>query len=253
MAALALRAPAALAVPINHGDFGPDPPGVTMYLDVTESSATDPIPPARYGVPTLNNDVLDFNPTEFAAVATGAGADITDVQLNFTLMTLPGTGITALAVSESGDFTLVGAGTALTQVVAGGGGMIDIFEVDGVPLAIPISVPFSLTPFMADLVSDGPAVASPWSNGLTIDLAAALAGAGVSFNFGVSKAAFVMNDTLLAISEPASIAFIAKKDFKITTTIVPEPTTWALALIAIGTCGLASRRRVRQAMHKRRV
>ena len=59
---LTLWAAAAAAAPINYGDFGPDPPGVTMYNQVTESSATDPIPPGRYGEPTINGKPARLRP-----------------------------------------------------------------------------------------------------------------------------------------------------------------------------------------------
>ena len=251
-AMLALRAIPANAVPINHGDFGPDPPGVTMYLGVTESSSTDPIPPARFGAPTLSGNVLDFNPTEFAAMATAGGLDITDVQLNFTVMTSSAlAGLTSLAFSESGDYTLFGAGTAATQVAAGLAVKVDIFEVDGVPLAVPLSQ-FLNASVSFNLVNNGPTLVAPWSMGLSLDLAAILNNAGVSFTAGVTKATVVLNDQLLALSEPASIAFIAKKDFKIVpgTQIVPEPSSLALVMAGIAGCAWASRRRLVRALYK---
>jgi hypothetical protein len=251
---VALRAAPATAVPINHGDFGPDPPGVTMYLDVTEASATDPIPPARFGVPTLSGNVLDFNPTEFAAMGAGGTLDITDVQLNFTVMTsTPLAGLTSLAFSESGDYTLFGAGTALTQVAAGLAVKIDIFEVDGVPLAVPLSAFVNAS--FSDNLGGGQELVSPWSVGATLDLEAVLNGAGIAFDAGVTKASVAINNQLLALSEPTSIAFIAKKDFKITPGIevVPEPTSLTLVVAGLAACGLASRRRIMRAIRQRRI
>ena len=251
-AAIALWATSSPAAPINYGDFGPDPPGVTMYLQVTESSATDPIPPGRFGPPDLNGNVLDFDPSEFVAVASGGDLDITDVQLNFTLMTVPQSGITSMVISETGDFTLIGGGTALTQVAAGLSVQVDILAVDGISLVIPLSV-FVSTSFAADLASDGPVQVAPWGNSLLVDFEAALNNAGISFDLGVSKAEVVIDDQLIAISEAASIAFIAKKDFRIGPEFVtvPEPTSLAMMMFTIAGYGFAFRRRILRSIRKR--
>ncbi len=245
-AMLAFNTTSSLAVPINYGDFGPDPPGVTMYLAVTESSATDPVPPGRYGPPDLIGNVLDFDPTEFVAFATASNLDITDVQLNFTVMTLPGTAVQSLSISEEGDYTLFGSGTGVTQVAAGLAIQVDILEVDGVLLPGPLSVSASDS-LSFDLIND-PGVVEPWSNGLTIDLLAALNLAEIPFELGVTKAKVVIDDQLLAISEPNSIAFIAKKDFTIDVEAVPEPTSLAMMMIAIAAYGVAFRRRILRAL-----
>lgn len=250
-AALILQASALRAAPINYGNFGPDfPPGVLMYLGVTESSGTDPLPPGKFGPPQLTGDVLDFDPTEFVAFASGGSADITDVQLNFTLMSLPLTGITSLLFTEGGDFTLMGAGTALTQVVAGLSISIDILEVDGVPLGTPLQWNAS-NAFMANLVADGPAVLAFWDNGLLVDFGAILDDEEIEYELGVSKAKVAIDDQLLAFSESNSIAFIAKKDFTIWPNVaidpsfmIPEPTSLAMMVIAIVGFGIAFRRRI---------
>lgn len=243
-AVLSVGAMPAWAAPINYGDFGPDPPGATRYLQVTESSATDPIPPGRYGEPTLNQNTLDFNPTQFVAFAAGGDLDITDVQLNYTLMTTPLAGATNMLITESGDFTLIGGGTALTQVAAGVAIQIDILAVDGSPLADPISKAFSET-FSANLVDDGPIQVAPWGNSLFIDFEAILDDYEVPFELGVSKANIVIDNQLIAISEATSVSFIAKKDFRIRTNveIVPEPASLAMMFVAVGAFGCVVRRR----------
>lgn len=250
-AAIALGASAARAVPINYGDFGPDPPGVSMYLGVTESSATDPIPPGRFGPPELNLNTLDFDPNEFAAMATGGSLDITDVQLNFRLMTVAGAGLSSIVFSESGDYTLFGGGTALTQIAAGLAIQIDILAVDGVALATPLKT-FHSTSFTADLVSDGPVQVAPWGNSLTIDLDAVLTEHNIAHNLGVTKAKVVIDDQLIAISEPTSVAFIAKKDFRIgpTVVIVPEPGSVVLMAGAIVGYGFTMRRRLGRSVRR---
>jgi hypothetical protein len=70
---------------------------------------------------------------------------------------------------------------------------------------------------------------------------------GVPFIVGATKAEVVINNQLVAISEPASVAFIAKKDFVIGIVpdlgTVPEPGTLAMAGVALCGIGAVSRRK----------
>src|SRR5687768_7582887 len=90
----------ASAASISYGNFGPVPPGV-MFLNVTESSGTDAVP--LYGPPTPFSIGLDFTPTAFGATAGSPGPDLTDGQLNFTVM---GPGITNISLAEGGVYSL---------------------------------------------------------------------------------------------------------------------------------------------------
>jgi hypothetical protein len=253
--------PAARAASINYGDFGPDyPPGIVIYQDVQESSGTDPIPPPRFGAPTLTVDQLDFDPTEFVASATGGGSDITDVQLNFDLMVFEvndvvAGGLTSLLLSESGDYTLFGAGTALTSVAAGISLSIQILEVDGMPIT-PIDA-FASNSITRDLVSDGPVQLAPWSNGVLFEFGPLLAANQIEYTYGVTKARIAIDDQLIAISEPESVAFIAKKDFRIEPGgvpngefSVPEPSA-AVLFLALGLAGCGMRASLRRGVAPR--
>lgn len=233
---------------IMYGDFSDIPPGAVMYLDVTESSSTDPVPPPQYGAPSITGNTLDFDPTAFGAHAENGvpGADLTDGQLNFGFMTVAGAGLKSLTLRESGDFSLVGAGTTITSVAAGIFAEVEISHVNHTALADPITV-IASTQFSAALTTS-PGLNQPWGNVLFVDFGPALINAG--FNPSVdfaTKGEVVINDTLAAISEinPNTIAFIAKKDFKVRpgVGIVPEPTTTALCGLALLICGTTSRRR----------
>ena len=135
--ALLLVATTARAATINYGNFGPIAPGVS-FLAVTESSGTDPVP--LYGAPDPFVVGLDFDPTSFVATAAGGGPDITDGQLNFTVMgnTAPGgpmVAIDSISLSERGDYNLVGVGTAATQVFAGANIVsAKVTQIDGLPV-----------------------------------------------------------------------------------------------------------------------
>lgn len=247
VALLATFAPVAQAASISYGNFGPVAPGIS-FLNVTESSGTDAVP--LYGAPDPYVTGLDFDPTSFVASAAGGAADITDGQLNFTVMGqkngLDIVAIGGISLSEGGDYTLVGGGTAATQVLAGAIIAVKVTEIDGSPVA-----PISLTPSNAsvgyNLVANA-GVVQPWSlSGLNVNVAGQLTTLGVPFIVGATKAEVVINNSLIAISEPGSIAFIAKKDFVIGIVpdlgVLPEPGTLALAGVALCGIGAVSRRK----------
>jgi hypothetical protein len=227
-----------LAASINYGDFNDIAGGgLVTFTAVTESSGTDPVP--LYNAPTTLVDSLDFNTTSFAAQATDGSVDITDGQLNFGLVAEPGKAFSAIDISEAGDYTLAGSGTAATSIAAGLVMFVTIQEVDGVALASPVTVSTTVSDD-ADLANDA-GIALPWDLSVGIDLLGELDTAGIIYNLGVTKADVVLNNTLLAFSEQGTIAFIAKKEFALdVTTEVPEPTTAGLALLALASLGLAA-------------
>jgi hypothetical protein len=230
--------PAAHAALINYGDF-PVPSAGLVFQQVTESSGTDPVP--LYGPPTPFVVGLDFNPTSFVSSATGGAADVTDGQLNFGVASSPGPGFTpinSLTVGEAGDFTLVGAGTPATAVFAGAIIRVTVTQVNGLPV-----VPFNLTPSNAsvgfNLVAN-PGIVQPWSLSTTIDVASQMPIGQVA-----TRVAVTVDNSLVATSQPGTVAFIAKKDFLITLipgphTNLPEPGTFALMAVG-GLIGLARR------------
>lgn len=230
-----VAATANAASSINYGNFGPIN-GYT-FLQVTESSGTDPVP--LYGPPTPFSIGLDFNPMTFTSVANGGSNDLTDGQLNFSVQ--GAAGIDAIQLFESGDYTLAGIGTSATQAFAGASMRITVTQIDGVNVA-----PIALSPVnmsVAFNLAANPGVVKPWSITFAIDIDAALTALGRSFNVGATKVDVVINNALGAVSEPGSIAFIAKKDFQIS--IVPEPSTIGL-LLSSGLAGLVLLRRQRR-------
>jgi hypothetical protein len=228
LATVGLFSAAVQAASINYGNFGPVAPGVS-FLQVTESSGTDPVP--LYGPPTPFSVGLDFNPIGFAASSSGGGADITDGQLNYTLTS--GLGIASISVSESGDYTIVGAGGAATGVGAGAIIIATVTEVNGVAVA-----PIGLAPVNASFSDSlpGPVIVGPWSVGATLNVSLPVGQRATRVNV-------VINNTLVSTSEAGTAAFIAKKEFIVrsTTGIVPEPGTFALAGMVL--CGLGLVRR----------
>lgn len=253
-ASLWLGASGSFAATIHYGDFGPDvPTGVTMYQNVRESSGTDAVPPPLFDAPTLSGDTLSFTPPNFSASGGNGELDVTDGQLNLDMMLLEiggevAGGLESILISESGDFSLTGAGTALTSITAGVSVSVQILEVDGAPIT-PISMAAS-SAITRDLVSDGPVENGDWSNSLLVEFGPSLAANNVPFTHGVTKAKLVMDDQLIAISEAESVASVAKRHFSVEPGIdpnpdfeIPEPASAAL-LAALAACAPAFRRRV---------
>ncbi len=237
---------AAQAASISYGNFGPVPPGVT-FLDVQESSGTDPVP--LYGPPTPFSVGLNFKDPTFTSSASGGSLDLTDGQLNFTVMSQVGPnggfGINGLNLSEGGDFHLLGVGTTATSVVAGAIIHASVTQIDGIPVA-----PIVLSPSNAsvgfNLVAN-PGMVQPWSLGTSIVVPPMILPNGNPAKFGATKIDVVINNSLASLSEAQSIAFIAKKRFQIGIVPgpggdIPEPATVVLLGLAISVMGLVSRR-----------
>jgi len=227
------------AASINYGNFGPVAPGI-VFQQVTESSATDPTP--LFGRPTAFSAGLDFDPLSFAATSAGGGADITDGQLNFTVATGM-KGVDAISLFEAGDYTLAGIGAQATSVFAGASIRATVTEVDNVPVA-----PFNLTTVNGSFGESlpGTVIVQPWSLGLVLNVDAQMAGLGFPPTSVATKLEVVIDNVLVAISEPGSAAFIAKKEFIIdivSLDVVPEPGTFALAGLAMCGLGLAACKR----------
>jgi hypothetical protein len=231
----------AQAASINYGNFGPVPPGVS-FLQVTESSGTDPVP--LYGPPAPFVTGLDFDPIGFVATSANGGADITDGQLNFTVMgnvNLPNVvGISSISLFEAGDYTIAGGGTAATSVFAGAIIRATITEINGAPVA-PIVLPAVNGSFGDSL--PGNVRVGPWSVGLLLDV-----GAFLPANQFATKVEVAINNSLVATSEPGTVAFIAKKEFRIDIVpdpvdlSVPEPTGFVLASVFLCGLGLVGRK-----------
>lgn len=231
LALVGIFSAATRAATINYDDFGPVPPGIT-FLQVTESSGTDTIP--LYGAPSAFSTGLDFDPKNFSAFSTGGGADITDGQLNFGVMGGPGSPILSIGLFEAGDYTLAGVGTPATSITAGAIMRVTVTQINGVNVA-----PLNLVPVNGSFGDSlpGAAIVSPWSLSLNVNVAAQLLALGQPPSARATKVDVSVDNSLVATSEPNSAAFIAKKEFQITTTTIPEPASFALGAMAL--CGLA--------------
>ena len=202
------------AAPINYGDFSDIPPGSVMYLDVTETanSAGDEEP--LFGPPTIRGNHFDFNPAGFSATALSGGADTTEGQLSMTISPERGFSIEALTIGGKGDATLFGTGAAAQLRFSTSLASISVLELDGRALANPIALRPSSSAGLYT-ITDNPGQLQPWSLSLEYDVDAALANAGVAFDFGATKLEIVIETTLSAESDQLSIAYLASKDFNL--------------------------------------
>jgi len=231
------------AAPINYGDFSG---GSVMYLDVTETANTPGDAEPLYGPAAIANNYLDFDPAGFTASGVSGGADITDGQLSFRLAALPNSSLETLTIRESGDYTLFGTGSASTQIgYATAISSIAVLEVDGLPLAAPAPL-VSASASGSRNLSSNPGQLNFWTLGLTYNVDAALSSAGIPYTFGATRLEIVVDNSLLGISEPFSIAYVAKKDFSFdvqtapispflsssSPSVVPEPSSALLVVIA---------------------
>lgn len=232
---------------IMYGDYSDIPPGAVMYLNVTESSFSNSVPPALYGAPSVTGNLLDTDPNAFGVSSASGDFGLIDGQISFTLMALPGAGVTGFSIVESGDFSFAGFGSTGTFVSASAGATVSILEVDGVTLANPISV-FASDLFVADYGTTGGAPTTgllPWALTTFVDLGPYLPSGYVE---GATKIDVSINNQLLTGTEPTSQAAIAKKDFKIVPigdldpNFIPEPATASLVLLGLASMAACRRK-----------
>ncbi len=237
------------ATPINRGAFV----GTNVtYVDVTESSATDPGQVTAgplgglFGEPTVSGDALDFNPKNFSASASGAaGNDITDSNLQFAVHAKPGKGISSLGFSERGDATVAGlSNDAFASVSATI--FVEVTELNGIPTSIDLPViSMAFTPsdgtYQLSVDGTGPSTTFAFSGAAFIDI-----GPYIPFGTTATKLYISLDNTLTASSQAGTSAFIQKKDFggvsiTVDTFNIPEPATVSIVLLALVMSGVTRR------------
>jgi hypothetical protein len=228
---------------------------------ITEDSSSDVVPPCMYCEPTVGGDTLNFNPVGFdAGSSNGAVADITDGQLFFMIESnnKQTQAIQNFLLREIGDTTLSGnvpVGTIATSTAVNIAAVVEIVEVDGVMLPMPITLTGMSAPPLPILSATfaqlpgntpsdgnwqlgtdgggGPIFFTQWSGSLFVDVQDALIKSGTPFTRGATKISVNIDNVLAATSEAGTSATIAKKDFITITTNIPEPASVSLLLLAV--------------------
>jgi hypothetical protein len=233
--ALLVFASPALAAQINYGShMGTN----VTYVNVTEDSGAAPLP--LFGSPTVTGNSIDFNPVGYDATSADGGSEITASNLVFMIVAKPLASIKDINLTEAGDTTqagIVAPGSMGTATSVFATGVLDIQEVDFAPINH-ISVPFSLTfspsggtYFLGTDGGGGPIFHTQWTGSVTLPVESILIANAVPFSAGATKVSIDMTNTLVAVSERGTSAFIGKQDIGAVsiTVIVPEPATLALA------------------------
>lgn len=232
----------ALAAPISYGNLA----GTTVtYLNITEDQTTEnPLAQVPlFGTPTVSANSLRFSPASFGATSVNGAADITDGTLTTVIQANAGNFIPQIQFNESGDYSLIGSGTAATRVWVGLSFFVDVLEINGVAATVPtLAGTGSFSPLSGsfDLVNPGQTFLGIWNGGANINVAGYLASLGISGQ--ATRVSVTIDNQLLATSEAGTVSFIKKKEIGgVAITVVPAPAS--LALLGVG--GLVAGRRRR--------
>ena len=237
-------APAALALPVNHGNFLGTNVQFQQVTETTQSGGDDeclftapdgnPANAACAGAPLPVGDSLWFFPTVFTATATGAsGGDTTASLLSMFVAANPLTTVDQLKIDEFGDVILAGIGTPVTNASVSMSGFVTVLATQSM-VGMGTVIPFSGTFTPKSTYSlNGDVGTTLWSGSILADIAGALP------NGDATLVQLQFNNVLNAFSEDGTSATIQKKVVSgpaIAVTIIPEPAT--LSLLGVGLLGL---------------
>ena len=190
-----------------------------------------------FGNPTLSGvKILFSSPSNFKAVASNSAAQTTSDRVSFLLKKTDGSDLDTIAVSETGDWSILGTGLAKVS------GALFFYSHD----AATFGQEYSVTPVVTYKNTDnGVTTVSPvipsgtstgiWTAELFLDLPT-----------GLKTGELVLNNNLQVTAGAASTSLIQKKGITIGITVpqpgVPEPTSMAV-LFAGGSMLLFRRRK----------
>lgn len=232
-----------MAAVINYGDTNDFTGGGTVeYVNIAESSNITPLP--LYGAPGVSVNTLDFDASTFGASANAGRTTNVNGVASFGIRPMAGYYINAVTLQESGDYTLLGAGTSNTFLQLSAPVTVTITEVDGAPIApVVVSTALVLAPKASGHYNlDDDFGIGTWQGDLVVDIDFELMQAGVSYTFGATDVDVTLDNSMVLETEAASSTLVRMADTSAMATVsLPEPSTVTLALLGLG--GLLLRRR----------
>jgi hypothetical protein len=200
-------------------------PGPFVGSDVTYSSVTeasgDPVndPEPLFGAPAIiSPNTLDFDPIAEAFSSAAPPSDVTDGSLSFLVESNTSALLESITISEGGDFFFQGAVATPSpnSESVGAALIVQIRDADTEAVLLQDSVDF----FQA--YTSAPVQTGFWDMDLDFDVA----------SLGRTELLVTLNNIVAASSVTGNTATIRKKDFDVTTTVIPEPGT--VLLLASG-------------------
>jgi hypothetical protein len=231
------------ATPSSATQIYADYSGTNFDFTGIQETSTFGDPEPLFGAPTGSGNQLLFFPTNFSASAGGGGFDQTGSQLQLMVAgASPTDTISAFQLTEAGDTSLAGAGTAATGTFVGIGGTITVLkDINGV-LPVAQIITFDDTDVVYAPTNTFNLVSNPgttgWSAMLYVDIAAIVPDA--------TKIAIGFDNNLFAFSEGTTASSIQKKAVSgptIVVEVLPEPGTAILMLTGLMGLTIAGRRR----------
>lgn len=173
-----------------------------------------------FGTPSVSGDSLIFTPTNFFAESTSVGYKMTNATVNVRITANEGYQFSALSLTESGDYALVGDDASVEV-----GGQIRVLDL-GDPMANEVTDSIVATGFTT----------TNWTASASVIVPGATAGWGGADGINVTLENILIAGTLQAGSQ-ASV----QKSLVILTA-VPEADTYAMMLAGLGLIGFMARR-----------
>ena len=211
-------------------------------MGTTVSFTFDSALSGLFGVPTATGDALFFTPTTYKAQSfNGTGFAAASQTFNVTVNANPGYQVSAVNLTEDGDYYNIGAGSSVAV-----GGKLYVRDLAS-PLTPAASSKIKSSLPLTDMTSLVDFETTDWTSHANVAIPAGWGGT----NGIVSGVSVTLENLLLANSlSVGGAAFIEKKfaGVAIVTTPVPEPQAYALFIAGLALIGFMGWRKGRSAI-----
>ncbi len=217
--------------------------GAAAAVPITVTGATvsftfDDALAGLFGTPVAAGDALIFTPTDFKAQAlNSAGIVAASQTFNVQVSANPGYLITAVNLSEAGDYYNLGSSSAVAV-----GGQLRVFDLE-TPLAPALTASITASQPLTAVTSFAAFATTDWNASANVTLPASgwggADGAISNVNVGIENILLARSLVL------GDAAFIEKKfaGLAVVTTTVPEPEAYLLFTVGLGLVGWMGWRR----------